>query len=293
MDRSADANFYAEYKGPAELFSPYILVKKTFGTILHFACMDKNGLRGEEKIRIILSAVDRIHVPVSLMLYNGQVIFEYKLKTWRQDADRSQTPLEILFHNRDATVGAVRLITKSLPDVVHFRSIDAVDEVSASTVFTNSLFREDDPRLAAILETLLEAAENTIAGIRGLVSTPMIVRRGIDSEQSYFHSGELENKPTALHTVTAHQRDISRLLPLLLKAWPDSLKYCGANKENAGTFLLHNVISTRGFVCQRSYQQRMKGLEILFNRSTIEALAEAFLRTDECDDFGFHPQGHQ
>ena len=59
-----DDMYIPSYSKPTQLFESPTLRSKEYCTVLHFACLDDDGERGEAKIRMILQAAERTRVDI-------------------------------------------------------------------------------------------------------------------------------------------------------------------------------------------------------------------------------------
>lgn len=268
--------------------------EKSCCNILHFACLDTDGARGEQKIRLILEAARQAHVDVVELIAVRQEFYtrKYAAGSWKEDDEdelTSFTPLHLLLDNHHSTVESIRVICQAWPRVVYFRDtrLDYTCTVLKDLMYDD---KSDITRRVEIVKVLLETAEKTKEGAKGLVSASDEIKGGITSE--WFGYSEFVCEDTALHTATTYQSHPERFIPLFLEAWPDALKYCFEVTDNCGSAPLHNVAKLKWGLC---YESRIKSIVAFLSGSSLEALAVAFLfvgSTDRAFDgnfgLGFH-----
>lgn len=274
------------YSKPRSLSESPRLRSKSYRSILHFACMDEDGLRGEQKIRMILEAAKQAHVDVRQIL----LACHQEVTPGSNAEDVPYTPLHDLLSNDNSTVESARMICQAWPRVVHTRDIRGPNYAGTHLCYI-LLDRDNDgvERRVALVKVLLKAAEKTNEGARGLVSAIDQITKGMNPDVYDYYDME---EVTALHTVTTYQSNPEHFLPLLLQAWPDALKHCRvSNDRNHGSAPLHNVArySDEGGYCHvKSYVSRMKCIEAFLQYSSLDALAFGLLYTDEYGCLGFH-----
>lgn len=92
------------------------LISKTFRSILHFACQDNDGQRGEEKIRMVLQAAKQSHVDLVQMIVTGEEEYKAQDGSWEMDSDRSRTPIHLLIRNNEATLESFRMMLSCIAE---------------------------------------------------------------------------------------------------------------------------------------------------------------------------------
>lgn len=164
-------------------------------TQLHHACRDPEGRRGEEKLRIALNVAAKADAPFSHLLsvlgtkrdYNENGARVNPEDSHGQEENTWQTPIFLFLDNNNSTVRPLQLIANAWPDVVNLRVLE--DNVSSGesgcAVFTVlSHFSHDESMFdiesnLSIIATLLEFADKTSKGAKGLISFDLNFRTGI------------------------------------------------------------------------------------------------------------------
>jgi len=267
------------------------LVCKVFGSPLHWACMDLDGCRGEEKIRTILQAAEQARISMASLLCRNQIYFHQRPDgSWADHGDSGITPLQCLISNPYSSVESLRMLCEAWPQGVHLR--DTVGGAPGTLL----IFLIEQPfeaeRHLTFFRVLLEVAEKTREGAIGLVSATDTIHQGL-SPIDVPVDEDIDAELTALHTITGFHQSPELLIPLLLKVWPDALKYCRDGRRYPTSTPLHNVARyiscyVKGPAFKRSLESRIKSIEAFFSGSSLEGLAAGLLYTDYLGDLGFH-----
>jgi len=264
------------------------LISKTYCTMLGFACLDPNGPRGEEKIRLILDTARRYHINLRLFLATfskrifkwGEHTHTWIDKTKEQDNWRT-TPLQLVISNDHSTPESIRMIACAWPRAVFIRG-DVEDETKTllmevvhSCSYDHS--GESIERLKNITDALFEAAEKTKEGARGLVMMSDSANIGV---VNYFDAYmENESEQTVLHIATSYYYDNpEEVLSIFLKVWPDAMLKLGEHHENCGDYPFHNV-----FRFAKTYESLVKCIEVFLQHSTLPAFASCLLYVNSKD----------
>jgi len=273
--------FEARYSDPEAVGAQRHLVSIAYCSILHCACMDRDGPRGEEKIRIILEAAKSARVDLAQILLAGQIHLEPDNGAWKMNAEKSDvTPLHILLDNPNSTIESFRMLCKAWPQVV------LLNNPTSGTILMYLMAKIDSKLEWTIVRTkiLLETAEKTKAGAKGLVSASDIVIKGMDTA-SFVHD-TVNGGGTALHTATIYQRYPDQFIHLFLQAWPDALMYCRDVNDDSPP--LHNIFFSDKCIATRSSESIMNSIEAFFRYSSLEGLAFALLCTNWRGVLGFY-----
>jgi len=165
--------FVPVYSRPMDLDEAPRLIQKVYGTILHFACLDQDGPRGEAKIHMILQAAKSIGIYMYLPIVSLEKIYDrVGEELWQGPARASgRTPLSVLIDNRSSTVDSVRMLCQSWPAVVnlsHFCKFGNEDIECNMTILMHLMWDNHNGhecgRAVAIVKVLLDAAEKTLDG---------------------------------------------------------------------------------------------------------------------------------
>lgn len=186
-------------------------------TILHFACLDRNGSRGEQKIRIILEAA--IHVDIPTLIASRQEFYSRNPNgSWEMKYTEDLTgftPIHLLIRNSDSTVESICIICQAWRRAVHFREtrVDYTCTVLKGVMY---MYDQETERLEKIVKVLLETAEKTKEGAKGLVCASDEIKGGMDTE--WLSYNEFICEDTALHTATTYQSRPECFIPSLPQA---------------------------------------------------------------------------
>jgi hypothetical protein len=298
------------------------VISKTYGTQLHYACRDRNGVRGEQKTRLLLEAAADAEVSFAEMFTVSEVTVRLSRGEWRTNNNETDgghnitnEPFFILLDNKNSTISSIRMLAAAWPNVVHFRRFGTDEYVWASlSAFNghrqnhdecviNTLFhvllessgesgrsKEQDARAFSIVETLLEFAEKTTQGAEGLVSANMSLETDcpLGILCSGDHDSDLEKARNGIHIALTNNECLqTRLLSLLIKAWPDALKYSGHDFRKDCPYPLHTILG-RNSRNTLEFRSKLQATEVLLTYSSIEAVAVALLRTCNQGKLGFH-----
>lgn len=294
--------------GPTTL-GEYWIRSKAYGTPLHHACQDPDGKRGEEKIRIILSAAQTAEVEMALLLSVREVHFNIghphrlenmlgnnrKLERDKEDTDASTTPLFLLISNNNSTVDAARLLCQAWPRVVSLRT--SCNDTILHALMIDSP-RETDPdgrkRHIGLVRLVLGTAQKNLGGARALLETTEERLTGTDNAEdedlnrdSYDFDDGGYDPYTALHYLCSYDPpDMDLFIPLFMKYWPDALLYCEELGMNGGSYPFHDAITSRGALdfqisaARQPNRLAMQNLCSFLEHSSLRGLARAFLNAD-------------
>lgn len=273
------------------------VIGKTYGTPLHYACRDSNGFRGAQKIRLLLQAAAKAEIPPVDMFTVTEATMKFIRGEWKSDSDcasrHRSMPFFILLDNKRSSIFSIRMLATAWPSIVHLRRVGSDEELRAvaspwgrplcendfyRTCAFNTLFHvlvkaypyesgstgEDEDRLCSIVATLLEFASMTPKGAEALVSANICE-----------HSTGFGRACNAIRFALAFQQP--KLLSLLIKAWPNALKYCGHSCRICLPYPLHSVLGWRSS-SQLEERAKMEAIGCMLRDSTIEAVAMALMR---------------
>jgi hypothetical protein len=275
------------------------LVKKICGTLLHYACHDKDERRGEQKIKVILQAAAKIDISPARICSIAELQMVSRNGGWEEleDPDDQKegygttldTPFFILLRSRK--LGSLRLLAKAWPGIVQLRDIrKQVGYGVYGETYTTLMeliydhFRPDDDHSIdlAIVQTLIEFANKTPQGARGLVAASFRWPTGFHWEEGEDLCDHEEEHCTVIHIALSCRRDQPELITPMIKAWPEALLYCGDMMEECGSYPLHII-----WKVPNTYSHAVKATENLLMHSTIEAVATALLNTNVDGKLGF------
>eukprot|EP00980_Cylindrotheca_fusiformis_P031104 scaffold25830_cov162-Cylindrotheca_fusiformis.AAC.5 len=275
------------------------LVKKLCGTLLHYACHDHDEVRGEQKVKLILQAAAKIDITPARICSIAEVQMVQRNGNWEELEDPDDhkegygttldTPFFILLRNR--RLRPMRLLAAAWPGIVQLRDIrKQVGYGVYGETYTTLMelvydhFRPDDDHSVdlAIVKTLLEFADKTPQGARGLVAASFRWPTGFHWQEGEDLCDHEEEHCTAIHIALSCRRNQPELIPPMIKAWPDALIYCGDMMEECGSFPLHIIWKNPPV-----YSDAVKATEYLLMYSTIEAVATALLNTNVDGNLGF------
>jgi hypothetical protein len=297
------------------------VISKTYGTQLHYACRDRNGFRGEQKTRLLLEAAAEAEISFVEMFTVSEVTARFSRGQWRTNNNEPNgvhnirnVSFFILLDNKNSTISSIRMLAAAWPNVVHFRRF-GTDEYHRAAFSAwnwhrqnheccviNTLFhvllknsgesggsKEQDARAFSIVETLLEFAEKTTQGAEGLVSANMFLETDcpLGSLCSGDHNSDLEKARNGIHIALTNEALQTRLLSLLIKAWPDALKYSDHDLRKGCQYPLHTILD-RHSRNTLDFRSKVQATEVLLTYSSIEAVAVALLRTCGQGKLGFH-----
>ena len=192
------------------------LISKTYCTMLGFACLDTDGPRGEEKIRLILDTAKQYLINMRLFMatFSKRNFKKEGLthsRTWTETTKEQDnwrtTPLQLVTRNDHSTPESIRMIACAWPRAVFIKG-DVEDETK--TLLMDVLYSCCDDlsgesrieRLKDITDALFEAAEKTKEGARGLVMMSDSTNKGVEY---YFDAyEENESEQTVLHIATSY-----------------------------------------------------------------------------------------
>jgi hypothetical protein len=134
----------------------------------------------------------------------------------------------------------------------------------------------------AIVQTLIEFADKTPQGARGLVAASFRWPTGFHWQEGEDLCDHEEEHCTVIHIALSCRRDQPELITPMIKAWPEALLYCGDMMEECGSYPLHII-----WKVPNTYSDAVKATENLLMHSTIEAVATALLNTNVDGKLGF------
>lgn len=275
------------------------LVKKTCGTLLHYACHDRDELRGALKVKSILRAAEKIDITPARICSIAEIQMVPRNGSWEELEDPDDhkegygttldTPFFILLRNR--RLRPLRLLATAWPGIVQLRDIrKQIGYGVYGETYTTLMeliydhFRPDDDHSIdlAIVKTLIEFADKTPQGARGLVSASFRWPTGFHWQEGEDLCDHEEEHCTVIHIALSCRRNQPELIPPLIKAWPEALIYCGDMMEECGSFPLHII-----WKVPNNYTDAVQATEYLLMYSTIKAAATALLNTNVDGKLGF------
>ncbi|KAL3939152.1 MAG: hypothetical protein SGBAC_006078 [Bacillariaceae sp.] len=268
------------------------LTMKTCGTMLHYACHDPDAKRGEEKIKLILKAATTVDLSVARICSINEVHLVPRNARWEEleDPDDEKqgfgttrnTPFYTLLRARK--LGAIRILAAAWPRIVNLRDIRKQEGYSVygetSTTLLELIYDHFGPAKQAcndlaIVETILEFAERTPLGARGLVATSFRWPTGFHWQEGEDLCEHEEELCTVVHICLSCRKDQPELITPIIKAWPEALIHCGDMMEEQGSYPLHIV-----WKFPTSYAHAVAFTENLLSNSVIEGVATALLNTN-------------
>lgn len=281
-EKDENAEFIPQCRPPSDMTDSWEMVGKLYGTPLLFACYDMNEARQLEKICLILETAQRHLIDMQTLLTACmKLVYRDSDGVWayhkRLKANGNNfMPIWILISNLEQSeyysIEPVRLLCKAYPPIVFERSF--ADEEGWTPLHYVCNTNSSPERLQSLVDILLEAANETEVGAKGLVQS----------------RPELRNKwCTPLHVLTQEIKDPHKTIRRLLNEWPDALLYCqeGPSDSNWG-YPFHTEIAlsdNRCFNCE-TFQSKVDSLKAFFECSSPKALARALLFEEADADEG-------
>ncbi|CAJ1954667.1 unnamed protein product [Cylindrotheca closterium] len=269
------------------------LTMKTCGTMLHYACHDPDSKRGEEKIKRILKAAKTVDLSVARICSINEVhLVPRNNGRWEEleDPDDEKqgfgttrnTPFYTLLRARK--LGAIRILASAWPRIVNLRDIRKQEGYSVYgetyTTLLELIYDHFAPAKEAcndlaIVETILEFAERTPLGARGLVATSFRWPTGFHWQEGEDMCEHEEELCTVVHICLSCRKEQPELITPIIRAWPEALIHCGDMMEEQGSYPLHIVWKN-----PTSYGLAVQFTENLLSNSVIEGVATALLNTN-------------
>eukprot|EP00980_Cylindrotheca_fusiformis_P030166 scaffold24507_cov122-Cylindrotheca_fusiformis.AAC.2 len=299
---------------------PPRVISKTYGTLLHYACRDRNGYRGEQKIRLLLDSAAKADISPKEMFTLAEVTVTFTRGEWTPSDKESSgvwktrcTPFFILLDNRNATASSIRMLAATWPQIVNLKRFGAVEFPSADivswngregtthqsndTCIINTLFHvllemspESNKRIHSTVAILLEFAdEATTKGAESLVSANVSIDANcpLGNLCSGDHASNVEKACNGIHLALSSASLHPKLISLLISAWPNALTQCGHGFRVGCPFPLHSVLQRRPRNLLEA-QSKIETIQVLLLESTLEAAAASLLRTCEEGRLAFH-----
>ena len=253
---------------------------RVYGTPLHFACLDENGQRGQEKIKRILQAARMSFIDTRWMLTARAKMVSTRTGSLLEKNDLGNEllgdePFQFLIKNTNSTVEAIQSMSAAYPPVIH-RPFPNGDSALMTVIRDLHGAILTNGTILGKVNALLSAAQRTKEGPRPLILSS---QRHFDRAKDEVRRGSYAETP--LGCVTHVLKEPQTFISAILQHCPDALQRCrsGGCCSDA-TAPLHNILrlGRRGRpYFTASYESSVQSTLSLLRYSTVKAVAFALL----------------